>query len=292
MESHEGVSSYVAVGLSCSASAFARDVVGRLGPLRPARARPLLWVASRLAAWGETVGVDTSAAVLLRASVIERFVAVGMPHCSLSTRRTARANLRFIARRLGAAGSPEPPSLWRDRLPLPYSPAEVEAFFALADAQPTDGRRHRLVALLCLGAGAGLDGRDLRLVTGRHIERRAGGVVVVIEGERARVVPVLARYHAPLLAAAAFAGDGFVCGGRDAKRRNVVAPLLASIAGGADLPRLEMPRLRAMWLCEQLRRSRVPELLAAAGVGHSQRVLDLARTLPVGDEVVMVEVFG
>jgi hypothetical protein len=42
---------------------------------------------------------------------------------------------------------------------------------------------------------------------------RAGGVVVQVRGRRARVVPVLARYHARLVAAARFAGAGLICGG-------------------------------------------------------------------------------
>ena len=40
-------------------------------------------------------------------------------------------------------------------------------------------------------------------------------VVVTVRGARPRTVPVLARYHARLLAAARFAGAGLICGGAD-----------------------------------------------------------------------------
>ena len=61
-------------------------------------------------------------------------------------------------------------------------------------------------------------------------------------------MPVLARYHEPLLAAAAFAGEHLLTGGTDPARRNVTNPLTRSLAGGAGLPPLESSRLRATWL--------------------------------------------
>ena len=61
---------------------------------------------------------------------------------------------------------------------------------------------------------------------------------------------MLARYHEPLLAAAAFAGTGLVTGGADPARRNVTTPLTRSLAGGTGLPRLDTSRLRATWLAD------------------------------------------
>ena len=75
--------------------------------------------------------------------------------------------------------------------------------------------------LVCLGAGAGLIRADLRAVRGTGISARSGGVIVAVNGNRPRAVPVLARYHEPLLASAAFAGAGLVTGGSDPGRRNV-----------------------------------------------------------------------
>lgn len=286
------VEGYQGRGIPAPASAFARSVVAALGPLGRGRARPLLWSTSRLAAWGISVGLEPVPAVLLHPSVIVRFVEVGLGTMTPASRRSVRTNLRFVARRVAAAGAPEPPALSREVAKAPYSPAELSAYLALADAQPTEGRRHRLGALVGLGAGAGLEGRDLRVVTGRHLLRRSGGLVVVVEGSRPRVVPVLSRYRPRLEAAAAFAGERFMCGGRLVDRRNVTAPLLASIAGGADLPRLEVGRLRASWLCEQASRLGLPTFLAAAGVAESQRIFELARTLPAGDEAERVALLG
>ncbi len=82
----------------------------------------------------------------------------------------------------------------------------------------------RAAGLVCLGAGAGLIRGDLREVRGTDVACRSGGVLVSVRGARPRAVPVLARYHARLLAAAAFAGTSLVCDGTDPGRRNLTNP--------------------------------------------------------------------
>lgn len=288
------IAAWEGVGVPQVAVAFARDVVASARPAGPPRARSLLWACSRLAAWGTGVGLEVVPGVLLHPSVTERFVRVGMEGASESARRTARTNLRFVARRAapGLAHPPTPLALARTRAKAPYGPAEVEAFFALAATQPTEARRRRLEGLLCLGLGAGLERAELRGVTGRHVRSHGGGVIVVVDGPRARRVPVLARYCDRLADAAAFAGAGFVCGGTSPTRRNVTSNLLTSVAGGAHLGRLDVGRLRSTWLAEHLERLGLAALFAAAGVRCSQRIGDLARQLPVPDEATLVELLG
>ena len=66
----------------------------------------------------------------------------------------------------------------------------------------------RAAGLVCLGAGAGLIRADLRAVRGSDIICRSGGVIADVRGgTRPRAVPVLARYHEPLLAAAGVRRD-------------------------------------------------------------------------------------
>ena len=141
-------------------------------------------------------------------------------------------------------------------------------------------------------ASAGLTGADMRLLRGAEVRRRHGGVVVVVAGSRARVVPVLARYQGPLLAAAAFAGEGFLTGGDSPSRRNVTNGLVASVAGGADLPRIELGRPRATWLATHAAALGLPALFAAAGFSHSQHVGDVVARLPVPEEAEVVRLLG
>lgn len=255
------------------------------------RARALLFATSRLGAFGEAVGLELCPGVLLRPAVIERFCSSEETAMSAPTRRTVRTNLRAVARRV-APKTASPAPLSRERAKAPYSALEIAGYLALADAQPTKRRRLRAGALICLGAGAGLMGCDLRGVRGTDVHQRFGAVVVSVNGRRARVVPVRARFSERLLAAAGFAGDSLVIGGVDPARANVTTKLTASLAGGADLPRIDLGRLRATWLCEVAGAIGLRAFMDAAGVACSQRLGDLVARLPAPPEADAVTLLG
>ena len=97
-------------------------------------------------------------------------------------------------------------------------------------------------------------------------------------------MPVLARYHARLLAAARFAGSGLVCGGTDPGRRNITNPLVRALDGGGGLPRLDTSRLRATWLADCAELLGLATFMHAAGISCSQRLGDLVAGLePAGE---------
>jgi hypothetical protein len=150
----------------------------------------------------------------------------------------------------------------------------------------------RAAGLVCLGAGAGLIRAGLRDVRGRDVTARSGGLVVAVRGSRPRTVPVLARYHEPLLAAARFAGAGLVCGGADPGRRNLTNPLITALDGGAGLPRLDTSRLRATWLRDCAELLGLATFMAAAGISCSQRLGDLVTGLEPAGEAAAVLLLG
>lgn len=277
-------------GLGAAAQELAREAVAAARPASAARARALLWAAARLAAFGESVGLEPTASALLRAAVIERLVEVGCPELGPASRRTLRANLRALARASGAHPSPAP--LPRGRAKPPYAEGEIAGYLRSARAQPTEARRMRATALVCLGAGAGVIGSELRALRGTDIRRRSGGLVAVVGGRRARVVPVLARFHGPLSAAATFAGHGYLVGGSDPGRKNLTDALGAALSADASLPRLEAGRLRSTWLCECAGAIGLPAFMQAAGVRCSQRLGDLAARLPRAGEEELVALLG
>ena len=278
--------------MSPRAAAFARQVVPAAGPGGRERAKNLLWAAAKLADYGTGLGLDAEPQVLLHPSVIERFTAHA-PGLSGSARRTLRTNLRFIARRAVPQLAPADTPLPRERAKAPYSPAEIAGYLALADAQPTPARRMRAAGLVCLGAGAGLIRSDLRAVRGSDVICRSGGVIVVVRGgRRPRAVPVLARYHDLLLAAAQFAGGRLVTGGTDPARRNLTTPLIRSLAGGTGLPRLDTSRLRATWLADCAQLLGLATFMHAAGITCSQRLGDLLAALEPADEATAVALLG
>jgi hypothetical protein len=129
-------------------------------------------------------------------------------------------------------------------------------------------------------------------VRGTDVACRSGGVLVQVRGRRARVVPVLARYHAPLLAAARFAGTGLACGGTDPGRRNITNPLITALDGGGGLPRLDTSRLRATWLAEAAELLGLATFMHAAGISCSQRLGDLLAGLEPASEAEAVRLLG
>jgi integrase len=277
--------------VTAEAAAFARGVIAAVAPQERERAKSLLWAAGKLADYGIGLGLEPAPEVLLHPSVAERFTRCA-PGLSPVARRTLRTNLRFIGRRVVPQLYPADVPLPRERSKQPYRPAQIDGYLALADAQPTRERRMRAAGLVCLGAGAGLIRGDLREVRGSDVACRSGGVLVSVRGARPRTVPVLSRYHARLLAAAAFAGSGLVCGGTDPGRRNLTNPLIRALDGGTGLPRLDTSRLRATWLADCAELLGLATFMHAAGISCSQRLGDLLAGLEPAGEAGAVRLLG
>jgi integrase len=277
--------------VSAEAAAFARDVITTVRPGGQERAKNLLWAAGKLADYAIGLGLEAVPEVVLHPSVAERFTRCA-PGLSPVARRTLRTNLRFIGRRVVPHLYPADLPLPRERAKAPYSPAEIAGYLALADAQPALERRMRAAGLVCLGAGAGLIRGDLRDVRGTDVACRSGGVIVMVRGGRPRTVPVLARYHARLLAAARSAGTGLVCGGADPGRRNLTNPLIRALDGGGGLPRLDTSRLRATWLADCAELLGLATFMHAAGISCSQRLGDLIAGLEPAGEAAAVQMLG
>jgi integrase len=278
--------------LSETAAACAREVVARAAPPTPGRARALLFAAGRLAGFAERVGLELEAEVVLHNSVIERFVLTGAGALSPATRRTLRTNLRALAHALEPYLEPAPVALARERAKAPYSDLEIAGYLRLAGAQRTLARGMRASALVCVGAGAGLVGSELRHLRGVDVLERSGGLLVLVGGPRARVVPVREPFHEPLAAAAAFAADGYLLGGRAPDRRNLTDALSVALCTDAGLPKLEPGRLRSTWLVACARAIGLHTFMHAAGISCSQRLGDLAARLPEPSETQLVRLLG
>jgi hypothetical protein len=265
-------------------------VVTQASPPNASRARSLLFATSRLADFGIGVGLELNPDLLLLPQVIERFIV--STSFSEPTRRTLRTNLRFVAARVVAQTSPPPVALKRERAKVPYTSGEIASWLAVADTQPTTLRRMRANALICLGAGAGLVGADLRFVRGTDLIERSGGVIVCVKGRCPRCVPVVSTYHERLLCSAEFFGDRYLVCGSDPNRHNVTTPLIGSLSGGADLGRLSVARLRATWLGHLAGLIGLKAFMDAAGITCSQRLGDIVSDLDPVDEKSAVVLLG
>jgi integrase len=282
------IAAYAPRSLSGQAATFARGVVLLAAPGTAARAKALLFAAGRLAAFGERVGLELEAGVLLASATVERFILEGCRDVSPATRRTLRTNLRALGRACERYPEPEPVALSRERAKPPYLAAEIDGYLRLAAAQPTVARRMRAAALVCLGAGAGIIAGELRHLRGSDVIARDGGLIVRVGGRRARVVPVLAGYHQPLSEAARFTGSGLICGGREPGRRNISDELCRALSADLSLPRLQPGRLRSTWLMSCARQIGLGAFMQAAGIRCSQRLGDLAAQLPTVSDAELI----
>jgi integrase len=274
------------------AGAFARSVVAQARPPSVARAKAFLFAAAKLGEFCVSIGIEPSPAMLLDEALVERFIMCGTEGRSAGTRRTLRTSLRSLARAIAPVVGPGATPLPRERAKAAYTQREIDTYLALAAAQPTRARRLRAGGLIALGAGAGLVGTDLRALRGVDVVARSGGLVVIVGGKKARVVPVLARYHDLLCASAAFARTRYVVGGRDPRRQNVTTPLISSLAGGIDLARLDAGRLRASWLMSCAEAIGLSSFMTAAGLTSSQRLGELAAITPPRSEAQTVALLG
>lgn len=286
------IATYRPVSLSGEATAFARTVVAACPPMGTARAKALLFATGRLGQYCISVGLELTPEICLHPSVMERFVASGCQTMSLATRRTLRTNLRFVAEAVRCDRPPSPLPLSRERAKAPYGDGEIAAYLALGEAQPTALRRARSAALVCLGAGAGLMGAELRYVRGSDVVCRSGGVLVEVTGTRARSVPVRASFGDRLLAAAGFFGPRFVVSGANPDSHNVTNPLLRSLSGGTDLARLDTGRLRSTYLVAMAEAIGLRAFMDAAGITCSQRLGDLVAALAPPSEEEAVTLLG
>lgn len=181
---------------------FARASVEAALPPNVSRARALLFAAAKLGRFCSSVGLELDPARCLHPFVVEHFIVTATPEMTSPTRRTLRSNLRHLADKVVPGLRPAPVALSREQAKAPCSAAEIASYLALVDAQPTTMRRHRASALVCLGAGAGLVGGELRRVRGTDVVSRSGGLLVEVTGRRPRAVPVLPVYQGRLLQAA------------------------------------------------------------------------------------------
>ena len=288
----ETIEGFSPTSVGSLAAAFARSVVAQARPQSVARAKAFLFAAAKLGEFAVSIGQEPGPQMLFDEALVERFILCGTEGHSAATRRTLRTNLRALARSLAPSVGPGATPLPRERAKATYAQGEIDTYLALAAAQPTQARRLRAGGLIALGAGAGLVGTDLRAVRGVDVVARSGGLVVIVGGKKARVVPVLARYHDLLCASAAFAGARYVVGGVDPRRQNVTTPLISSLAGGVDLARLDAGRLRASWLMSCAEAIGLPSFMAAAGLTCSQRLGDLAATASPRSEAQIIALLG
>jgi integrase len=264
---------------------FALEVVLATDPPTEASAKARMRDASALASWCLDVGIPLEIEKVFDESTVERYIAQELRAATPAQQRTYASNLRKIARIVAPRlQRPRPVPSPRPSSKRPYSELEVDQLIRLAEAQPTEQWRRRLLALLFLGFGAGLRNGEYQNVAGDRDVVSRGGTTLLTVVTTGRTVPMLEPFGSRLHEIALDCPEAYLLGGdEESDRRNVVGRLIYAVRGGADLPRIQVGRLRATWLSHHIRELGIDALVAAAGVTDTHSIFDLVKYLPPPD---------
>ncbi|MGY4858269.1 hypothetical protein [Cryobacterium sp. AP23] len=256
---------------------FVRAAVVDAAPDTAYTERELYAAATPLTLWAwQTAAMPLERDVIFAFSTIERFIGVGLTHYgSKASRNTLRSRLLRISEAL--LDAPLAPPVLR---PLggsdpssPYTARDVVTLKSWAIAQTTHERRSNAEALLALGLGAGLAGREIVNLRIGDINADDHGVFIRVRGERSRVVPVLREWERAL-AARVDPGQTETWAFRQqhaSANRNLITDFVSRAEGKI---RLQARRMHATWIVQHLEAGTplIP-LMRAAGL-QSPEALD------------------
>lgn len=239
-----------------------------------------------MVSWVHREGLGLDPEVVFDPLQVERFVATQLGHMSPSGRSTVRGHLRRVARAgtRHAAWGPVVPSYPRTRpIAPPYTREEVEGFWRVTDAQPTQKATRVLTALLTLTLGAGLRPGELLTVTsGEHVRRHPSDERLWVILLPDRTVPVLHEYVPALRQLCLTYPEGPLIGSHRPEAKDPLGVLRKCTRIPKRLPPLRAPQLRSTWMSTVLSGDvRISEFMAIAGVVSAKSLENVAPFVPV-----------
>lgn len=256
---------------------FVRAAVQEAAPGTAYSEKQLYPVMAKLGRWAiEVAALPLDREILLDAATIDEFAHGALITYTSAGRATMRSKLRAIARALtGDDGADEQVSIRRSAPVQPYSAEDLAALESWANGQHSEDRRTSAGALLALGAGAGLTGREIVAAQRGDVTSSGSALVVHVRGAAARTVPVLTEWEHVLMGRAADSHGWLFRAGQEGGNRNLITDF---VSRSHQRLNVQARRLRATWLVHHLTiGTPLPVLLTAAGL-QSAEALD--RLLP------------
>jgi integrase len=216
-----------------------------------------------------TLDIPLEAGRLFTNKNIEWFCAKYLATHVPANRSMLRGCLRRIARAVSTTHGIPARGEEFERRPLkePVSDEVIAGYRSIVPLQPTAYRQRNLKAMLCLAAGAGLRSVECVLVTGRHVRTESGFVLIDVEGDHPRSVPVRREYESDLLALAAAHPDEPLLGSNPRATRAPMADWMSRLTIPDWLPPMNIARLRSHWMLTYLSANvNIPSFLYFAGV--------------------------
>lgn len=130
LNSHPGlaIESWTPRLYSQAVADFTKKVVSCCKGINPSRAKALIFAVAKLAAFAESRGLALSTEVVLRPSVINRYLLSDAKDLNPATLRTIATNLRAVCLNLTQESPPDSIRLERERAKAPYTVNEIDAF--------------------------------------------------------------------------------------------------------------------------------------------------------------------
>lgn len=229
-------------------------------------------------AWRQRRELPLSALVAMNRRDVDDYTTNGMPDSSAKSRSDRRSRLRALCDNLNPDQAPHHGVVVpRQAVKPPYTTQEVTALGRAITVQPTPDLTRSTNLCFGLGAGAGIDSPDLKLLDTTHVtDLGEQGIRVDVPGDRARTVWVLREFEPFVRAGLQGLRPGQPLVGRLKTRRNVAAAIYADTVLLGGLPKLEQSRLRITWLATLMSRP-IPlgVILTAAGLRSSRTIFDL-----------------
>ena len=245
-------------------------------------AKPELYAAAApLTRWAvRYAGLPLDPTAIFDRDVIDRFVSTSDQYRTKASKNTIRSRLLRISEALltpdaivealRPLGSSDPSA--------PYSAAEQVALRSWATVQPTTEKRRSAGALLALGIGAGLSGKEIIECKATDLVLDVDGVVVLVRGDRARRVPVTRAWEDGLRTQNV-ADSPLFREGQSGENPNLISDFVSRSRGKIAL---QARRMRATWIVAHLDAGTpTVDLLLAAGV-KTLEAFD--RFVPFADE--------
>lgn len=261
---------------------YVHDVVARVEPAVSYTARELYPAVARLTHFARAEYAPLTDDAVFDPYMVNRFVVHHLAGYNRASRNTIRARLRRVSEALlgdGAVGKFK--ALGKADAVRPYTLAEQASLESWSRAQTSEERRTSAGALLALGFGAGLTGSEIIRQRLEHVEVTATGVVVHVDAEHARTIPVDVAWTSGLEQRLLHAGATGWAFRSDQRGENVnlISDFVSRTGPGVPL---QARRMRATWLVAHLDRpTPLKTLLRIAGL-QSAEALD--RILPFASD--------
>lgn len=244
---------------------FVQETVRDAAPATAYTEKQLYPVTAKLARWAvDMAALPLDTEILFDSDTIDEFAHAGLVAYTSAGRSTMRSKLRAIAGTLTFTDAGANQAGIKRSAPVrPYTPADVAALESWARGQHSADRRASAAALLALGLGAGLTGREIVAAKAADLDIRGNLVLVQVRGENPREVPVLREWEQLLRVPRR--ADGWVFrSGQQGGNPNLITDF---VSRSHQRLNVQARRLRATWLVHHLTvGTRLPVLLAAAGL--------------------------